>query len=314
MKYLITILLILSLGPITPAANFLRSKKYEEPHQSSEHLEYWPTKEWRSSTPEEQGVDSAKLADALHAIRQHDVNIHSLLLVRNGYVILDAYFFPFDKTSLHDVASVTKTVTSTLTGVAIDRGKISSVNEPVVTLFPKRTIANNDDRKARVRIENLLTMTSGLACQPNDNELTLHQMMNSKDWVQYMLDLPMASEPGSDFVYCSGGMHLLSGILSKATGMSALEFARRSLFEPLGIHDVIWPTDPNGNNHGWGDLHLHPRDMAKIGYLWLQHGVWDEKQIVSANWVTNSTIVHARTSSDSDYGYGWWVRPKDKLY
>lgn len=276
--------------------------------------DYWPTKEWRSSTPELQGVDSAKLADALTAIKQHDIRIHSLLLVRNGYVILDAYFFPFDRDNLHDLASVTKSVTSTLVGIAIDQRKIRSVNEPVANIFPRRTIANADEQKAKLTVENLLTMTSGLACQPKENELTLHQMMDSRDWLQFMLDLPMTAEPGQNFVYCSGGMHLLSGVISETTKMSALSFARSSLFEPLGIHDAVWPTDPNGNNYGWGDLHLHPRDMAKLGYLWLNHGMWDGKQIVSTDWVTNSTRVHAHTSSNSDYGYGWWVRPKDKLY
>lgn len=276
--------------------------------------DYWPTKEWRSTTPEQQGVDSAKLAEALTAIRQHDIRIHSLLLVRNGYVILEAYFFPFDKDNLHDLASVTKSVTSTLVGIAIDQRKVRSVNEPVADLFPRRTIANGDARKAKLTLADLLTMTSGLACHPEDNELTLHQMMNSKDWLQFMLDLPMTAEPGQNFVYCSGGTHLLSGIISETTGMNALAFARSSLFEPLGIHDVVWPADPNGNNHGWGDLHLRPGDMAKLGYLWLNHGMWDGKQVVSADWVTNSTRVHAHTSSDSDYGYGWWVRPKDKLY
>jgi CubicO group peptidase (beta-lactamase class C family) len=276
--------------------------------------DYWPTKEWRSSTPEQQGVDSAQLANALTAIKQHDIRTHSLLLVRNGYVILDAYFFPFDKDNLHDLASVTKSVTSTLVGIAIDQRKVRSVNESVANIFPRRTIANGDERKAKLTLESLLTMTSGLACHPEENELTLRQMIISKDWLQFMLDLPMTAEPGQNFVYCSGGMHLLSGVISETTKMSALAFARSSLFEPLGIHDAVWPVDPNGNNHGWGDLHLHPRDMAKLGYLWLNHGMWDGKQIVSTDWVTNSTRVHARTSSNSDYGYGWWVRPKDKLY
>jgi len=276
--------------------------------------DYWPTKEWRSSTPEQQGVDSVQLAKALTAIKQHDVRIHSLLLVRNGYVILDAYFFPFEKDNLHDLASVTKSVTSTLVGIAIDQHKVRSVNESVADIFPRRTIANGDERKAKLTLESLLTMTSGLDCHPDENELTLHQMMNSRDWLQFMLDLPMTAEPGQNFVYCSGGMHLLSGVISETTKMSALAFARSSLFEPLGIHDAVWPVDPNGINHGWGDLHLHPRDMAKLGYLWLNHGRWDGKQIVSADWVTNSTRVHAHTSSNSDYGYGWWVRPKDKLY
>jgi len=96
--------------------------------------------------------------------------------------------------------------------------------------------------------------------------------------------------------------------------MTALDFARRTLFEPLGIHEAVWPADSQGVNHGWGDLHLHPRDMAKIGYLYLNHGMWDGKQIVSSGWIADATRVHAQTGSDSDYGFGWWVRPKDKLY
>ena len=111
-------------------------------------------------------------------------------------------------------------------------------------------------------------------------EITLKEMMQSKDWVQFMLDLPMAAEPGGGFEYCSGGMHLLSGIISQATGSSALEFARRELFQPLGIENVIWPSDPQGVSYGWGDLHLRPRDMAKIGYLWLHQGRWEGRQVV----------------------------------
>jgi len=275
---------------------------------------YWPTNGWRSSTPEQQGIDSVKLAEALDYIRQHDINIHSLLLVRNGYVVLDAYFYPYDEKSVHDLASVTKSVTSTLMGIAIDQGKIKTAQQAVPEFFVQSSVANQDERKARPSLDSLLSMTSGLRCQPGENELTLHQMMESKDWVRFMLDLPMAEEPGRKFVYCSGGMHLISGVVSKATGMSAFDFARRWLFEPLGIHEAVWPADPQGVNHGWGDLHLHPRDMAKIGYLYLNHGMWDGKQIVSANWIADSTRMHAQTGSDSDYGYGWWVRPKDKLY
>jgi CubicO group peptidase (beta-lactamase class C family) len=247
-------------------------------------------------------------------IRQHNINIHSLLIVRNGYVVLDAYFYPYQENSVHDLASVTKSVTTTLIGIAIDQGKLKSVRDRMPELFSARPIANRDERKERLTLESLLTMTSGLRCQPQQNELTLHQMMESKDWVQYMLDLPMAYDPGSKFVYCSGGMHLLSGLISQTTGMSALDFARQSLFEPLGIHEAVWPADPRSVNHGWGDLHLHPRDMAKIGYLWLNHGLWDGKQIVSREWVADSTRVHSQTGLDSDYGYGWWVRPKDKLF
>jgi beta-lactamase family protein len=127
--------------------------------------------------------------------------------------------------------------------------------------------------------------------------------------VQFTLDRPMVAEPGTTFSYCSPGMHLLSAVLTRATGMSELDFARRNLFEPLGIRDVIWPADPQGLNHGWGDLYLYPRDAAKLGYLWLHRGVWDGKQVVSAGWVASSVAVHAAVEGrDADYGYGWWIQ------
>jgi CubicO group peptidase (beta-lactamase class C family) len=277
--------------------------------QNSESPAYWPTHGWRSTTPEQQGLDSNKLADVVEYVRAQKINLHSLLIVRNGYVVLEAYFYPYNGTSTHDVASVTKSVTSMLIGAAIEQGKIKNVQQPVLALFPGRTVSNRDARKEKITIEQLLTMTSGLDCQAKDNETTLREMKESNDWVQFMLNLPMVDEPGRNFVYCSGGTHLLSAVLSQATGMSEQDFARKSLFQPLGIGDEIWPADSKGISHGWGDLHLHPRDMAKLGYLWLNQGVWDGKRIVSADWVKESTRAHT-SMGDSDYGYSWIVRSR----
>ena len=169
-----------------------------------------------------------------------------------------------------------------------------------------------DDRKARITLGHLLTMTSGLECQATPSEITLEAMRRSPDWVQYMLDLPMAAEPGQRFVYCSGGMHLLSGVLSKVTAASALEFARSRLFEPLGIQSAIWPSDPQGVSHGWGDLHLHPRDMAKIGELWLDGGQWGDRQIIPPRFLHAALMPHAKAPSGDSYGYGIWVHPDRK--
>ncbi|HEY3024554.1 MAG TPA: serine hydrolase [Pyrinomonadaceae bacterium] len=272
---------------------------------------YWPAKEWRTSTPEEQGLDSEKLREALDYIRQHSVSIHSLLIVRNGYVVLDAYFFPYNQRDPHDVASVTKSITSTLVGIAIDEGKIKSVQQPAISFFPEGSVGNNNDRKQRMTVEHLLTMSSGLQCEPRKNELTLLEMKESKNWVKFMIDLPMAEEPGQKFVYCSGGMHLLSGIISQVQGQSADAFARRSLFKPLGIRTALWPADPQGVSDGWGDLHLHPRDMAKIGYLWLNRGVWNGRRVVSADWIDRSTRP---SPASSEYGYGIWIRSDAGIY
>jgi CubicO group peptidase (beta-lactamase class C family) len=276
--------------------------------------EYWPTAGWRSSTPEEHGFDSAKMAEGLLAIRDNNINIHSLMIVRHGSVILDAYFYPYDGTICHDLASVTKSLMTTLIGIAADQGKLD-LDQPVLSFFPDRAIANRDERKERITVRHLASMSSGLDCTEEDGERTQREMRASPDWVQFVLDRPVAWEPGTHFVYCSPGMHLLSAVLQEATGMTALDFARANLFEPLDITDVNWPADPQGYTHGWGDVCLRPRDMAKLGFLWLHQGRWGDRQIVSREWVAESSERRMTgTGRPEDYGYGWWVSAPDEEF
>jgi len=276
---------------------------------------YWPTQGWRTSTPEEQGFDSAKLAEGLQVIRQNGTRIHSLLIVRNGEVFVDAYFYPYDGSTYHDLASVTKSVMTTLIGIAADQGKLD-LDQPMLSFFPERTVANRDARKERITVRHLASMTAGLDCDERNDQATLQAMRASEDWVQFALDRRVVWEPGTHFVYDGLGMHLLSAILQQATGMTALDFARANLFEPLGIHDVYWPADPQGYTHGWGDLCLRPHDMAKLGFLFLNQGRWENHQIVSSAWVTGSTERQAATGADrnDDYGYGWWVSRPDNEF
>jgi CubicO group peptidase (beta-lactamase class C family) len=233
--------------------------------------------------------------------------------VRGGYLVADIYFYPYDGTIYHDFASVTKSIMSTLIGIAIDQGKLE-LDQPVLSFFPDRTIANRDARKERITVRHLLTMSSGLNWDPSDDEIFLNQLRASPDWVQYALDLPMSREPGSRFVYNSANTHLLSAILTQVTGLTALEFAKANLFTPLGIADFHWRVDPQGYNRGWGDLSLHPTDAAKIGFLFLHQGNWDGNQIISRQWVKKATdaLIATDRGKDKFYGYGWWVeRPKD---
>ncbi len=267
---------------------------------------YFPTVEWRTSAPEQQGIDSEKLAKAFDFVKENDVNIHSLILIRNGYLVLEAYFYPNSKGIIHDVASVTKSITSILIGIAIDKGFIKSINQPVMDFFLGREIANFDARKEWLTIEHLLTMRTGFCRNFQDGERQLDEMRRTDDWVQFMLDQPMLVDPGTEYAYCTGGTHLLSAIITQATGMNELEFAQKYLFEPLGINDVIWPADPQGNNTGGFDLHLQSLDMAKIGYLLLNNGYWNGKQIVSKKWVEQSTEVHVTLDDGERYGYLWW--------
>lgn len=269
---------------------------------------------WERATPESAGFDSGKLAEALLRIRAEVPNTHSVTLLANGRMILDATFYPYDGRQPHNLASVTKSVMTTLIAIAGDQGRLG-LDQPALDFFPGRTIAHLDDRKRRITVRQLAGMTSGLACFGEHDEPTLHEMNASPDWVQFTLDLPMAEEPGTVFSYCSPGMHLLSAILQEATGQTAFDFARENLFGPLGIAEVAWPADPQGVTHGWGDLQLYPGDAAKIGHLFLDGGVWDGKQIVPADWVREATRLQVETSAywDDDYGLGWWVMTGDAI-
>ena len=268
---------------------------------------YWATDGWKSSTPEQQGMDSEKLALALDYVHREGFDLDSLLIVRHGFLILDAYFYPYSSETLHDIASVTKSITSSLIGIALNQGYIKSIDQPALYFFSERTIRNLDENKRKITIRDLLTMNSGLNCGLH-GEAELFSMLRSSEWVQFTLDLPMRVSPGTGFAYCSPGMHLLGAIVEKASGISTRELAETNLFKALGIKDFVWPVDPQGLAHGWGDLQLHPHDMAKIGYLYLQGGQWDGRQILSPAWVAGATRKQvAVPGGDADYGYGWWV-------
>lgn len=261
---------------------------------------------WRTATPEAEGFESSALAEALLSFRDRDLPLHAVVLVRDAAVVLDAAFYPYDGTTPHQVGAITKTVLATLLGIAVDRGLVA-LDDPVVSYFPERAIANRDARKERLTVRHLAAMTSGLDCTSADDEATLRRMTESPDPVGFTLDLPVTAEPGSTFRYCSPGSHLLGAVLERAAGVSLLEFARQFLFEPLGIADVRWAADPQGHQHGWSDLYLVPRDLAKLGTLWAAGGIWDGKQIMSAAWVATATEVQADTGAAADHGFGWLV-------
>jgi CubicO group peptidase (beta-lactamase class C family) len=271
---------------------------------------YWPTDGWRSSTPEAQGMDSEMLAQMFEAIGEQDDDVDSVTVIRNGYLVADAAIYPFQPGSRHVIHSCTKSIVSALIGIAIDEGYIAGVDQPLLDFFPDRTVAHLDVDKEAMTLEHVLTMATGWACR--DSYLYrwrgLREMERSQDWVQFMLDLPMAEEPGTRFEYCNGASFVLSAIIQEATGVSALAFAQAHLFGPLGISDVVWPSNPQGINVGWGEMCMRPHDMAKIGYLYLNEGRWDGEQIVPAGWVAASTRKHISGTLQDGYGYQWWVR------
>lgn len=272
--------------------------------------ESFPTQEWLYSSPEMQGVNSAKLTEALQTIKQKEMAVDSLMIVRNGYVVLDTYFYPFQKGLAHDVASVTKSVTATLIGIAIQEGFIKSIDQPISDFFPERQAWF--EGKPVITIKHLLSMTSGYDCGYKGVEDELFEMRSQENWGDYILQLPQIKTPGSEFSYCSCNTHLLSVILNRATGSNALAFADRYLFSPLGIEGAEWPGDPQDNNLGSGDLRIQPKDMAKIGYLYLNKGKWQDKQIVPTEWVAaSSKAINTEAESTLSYGLGWWILPPD---
>jgi CubicO group peptidase (beta-lactamase class C family) len=255
-------------------------------------------------------MNGGLLARAVDTIKARDYDVDSVTVIRNGTIVLDEYFPPFEPDSKHVIHSCTKSIVSALIGIAIEQGYIEGVDQPVLDLFDERAVANPNADKETMTLEDLLTMSSGLECR--DSYLYrwrgLREMSESDDWVQFMLDLPMAEPPGTRFEYCNGGSFLLSAIIQKTTGMSALAFARKNLFGPLDITDVDWPANPDGITIGWGDMHVKPHDMAKIGYLYLNGGQWEGEQVVPAAWVETSTQAHIAAGTLSDgYGYQWWV-------
>ncbi len=252
----------------------------------------WPTQEWRTSSPEEEGMDSKELAKLVDWGTTH--NFDSLLVQRHGKIVAEAYYVSYGARGPHQVYSVTKAIIGTLTAIACKEGLLDSPSHRVLDFLDHRNIANVDQRKEAITVQNLLDMTSGIEWTEQVGSIipataTDVQMGKSLDWVKFVLDRPMSSPPGDIFNYNSGNPHLLSAILTKLTGMSALEYAKAKLFGPLGISDVFWSFDPQGISIGGWGLYLKPRDMAKIGYLYLHNGVWEGKQLLPPEWVNKPT-------------------------
>ncbi|MCB9453150.1 MAG: serine hydrolase [Anaerolineaceae bacterium] len=272
--------------------------------------DYWPTDGWRTSTPEEQGMDSNELLGVLKYIERTGLNINSVTVVRHGYIVMDAYLHPFAPDKRHIIHSCTKSFTSALIGIAIKEGYLTGPDQLLSEIFPNRTMANLDANKEAITLSDLLTMVSGWECRDSYlyNWQGLRELRASDDWIQHVLDLPMSEAPGTRFEYCNEASFLLSAIITETTGLSAYDFAQEYLFGPLGFGEAVWPTNPDGINIGWGELRITPHDMAKFGYLYLHNGEWDGEQIIPASWVDASTQaqIHAGTLGEN-YGYQWWI-------
>lgn len=291
--------------------------------------EYWPGDCWQRGVPQEHGMDPVKLNAMDKEIMKGYKNLHALLIVKKGYIVHERYFNNTGPDTFHNVASVVKSVISTLIGIAIDRGLIKSVYEKVLSFFPEYKTAPGDYQKRSLTIKDLLIMTAPIALGRGPGGIEpLNRLRRQRDWVRYILDIPEKKGRRGEFCYTSTGSHLLSAILTKASGLTAREFGNRYLFSPVGMREIPsasmdsfspedvfgkgvsgWIHDPQGiSTGGWG-MTLMAEDMARFGYLWLNRGLWNGKQIVSREWVEQAT-----EPNDHGYGYNWWLKGEGENY
>jgi CubicO group peptidase (beta-lactamase class C family) len=284
----------------------------------------WPV----ASIDEDKLIDRAALctmADRLAALS--DPNVHAVLVARGGKLVFERYFrgsdeipdgifgsrvesVTFDADTLHDVKSASKSVASLAVGIALDRGLIPSIDEPIFSFFPEFADLRSSE-KDRIQLVHALTMSMGLAwveATPatgdfDNDEARMHM---ASDPCRYVLGLPVTAPAGQEFFYNTGALALVSAIIRKATGRPLDEFARETLFEPLGITKVEW-IRVRGDTDAGGGLRLRPRDMAKIGQLVLAGGRWNDRQIVSKAWIETSTALKLKATDNQSYGYLWWL-------
>lgn len=316
--------------------------------------EQWPTKKWPAAMPKDVGLDSAALAalDSDIAAGKYTY-VDTVTVIRHGKIAFDrTYPRDYDKIygerakksspiivhdrtgpfnyfsswwhpyyrrgDLHTLQSVTKVLVSVTVGVAVARKEFPDLDTPVMKFFDEKTVAHLDDRKRRMTIRHLLTMTSGVEWRWTPTPIsdggtdTDTPFERSYDWVKFAIDRTMAAEPGAKFNYASGNAQLLVHVFNTAVGTDIEEYAARHLFAPLGIEHFYWKRTPAGVVDGSGGLYLRPHDLAKIGYLYLRSGKWDGKPIVSAEWVNDSVKGHVETPElyeGSKWGYLWGTLP-----
>jgi CubicO group peptidase (beta-lactamase class C family) len=247
-------------------------------------------------------------------IDRNNLSIHSVIVYKDGTIPFEAYFEPYNEHVSHNMKSTSKGVISALVGIALREGYIESLDESILTYFPE--YEPDDAEKAEITIRDLLTMSAGLKWQENDLN-SMYTFFVSRRIVPRVLKQPVVTEPGSTFNYSTGLTHLLSAIISRASGMSTLQFAEKYLFGPLDIQNVQWDRDREGYHVGGSELFMTPRDMMKLGVMYLQDGAFLGRSIVPKEWVRESTATQIEGSfhgAHVQYGYLWWLDIGNPLF
>jgi CubicO group peptidase (beta-lactamase class C family) len=267
---------------------------------------------WDVSTPAAEEIDAIRLQNWITALHKNPRYIHSVLIARNNKLVTEAYFSGWNRDRLHTLRSVSKSFISTLTGIAVDQGHITT-NAKVFDFFPEYSHLIDDERKETLEIRHLLTMTSGFLWDEKtydffDARNDQYGLDTSNDRLAYILGKPMAATPGLSFLYNSGLPFLQAAIIERTTGQSIRDFSDTNFFQKLGITNYYWRQEDDGMIPSVGPLFLRPRDIAKLGQLFLDGGVWKGEQIVSSEWVSEATATFIGNEWSADgYGYNWWT-------
>lgn len=285
--------------PGLSARDGLAGEPYAYEYQVPDNLEDG----WGVSSSIDQGFDPATIDELITAIVAGDFGfLHSLLIVRNGKLVLEEYFYSHDREEPHRLASATKSVTSLLIGIAIDRGLLGGPEESILDFFPDYA-SEAAPGWEKVNLGHILTMSAGVGWVKAD----LDGFYDSEDRFATVFKQPIVGVPGERFEYVSPNMDLLAGVIKHVSGMCADEFAEKYLFGPLGIADYEWDYGRwEGHPLMDGSLALRPRDMAKIGQMVLDGGTWQDRQVISSEWIKKSTACHIDADDSENYGYLWW--------
>jgi len=270
----------------------------------------WPTTNWKTDPPEAKGMDPTILAKIDRYAADAFPTLLSVLIVRHGSLVFEHYYQGCRAQDSANVKSVTKSIVSALAGIALREHSLTSLDQRLMEFFPQDFPAGGDPRKREITLRHLLTLRSGLLWMESSVE-SLPALFASDNWVRHGLSLPLVYTPGEVFAYSTLDAHLLSAVLTQVTGISTLAFANRSLFDPLGSKATTWASDPQGYSIGGSELSLTPRAMAKVGYLFLRRGRWEDTQLIPEEYVEDSSRTQVTPGSSvvvSDtYGYLWWV-------
>ncbi|GAA0894675.1 serine hydrolase [Fulvivirga kasyanovii] len=267
---------------------------------------------WDTANLRSQKIDTARIYRLFEQFQHENHKIHSVLVVKNDQLIVEEYFGKNTLDLQHDLRSVTKSITSILMGIAMDKGFIESIDDPVTKYIEQpKAEKEPDQRKGDITIRHLLTMSTGHDCNDWDkgSKGREDKVYRKSDWLQYFMDLPMVNDPGEVSNYCTMAQVLANEIITRASGMAIDKFAQTYLFDPLQIKNISWghtsdkPVIPAAKR-----LYMIPRDMAKIGQLILNNGEWKGQQVVSKSWIEESTTPKTKITG-IDYGFLWWNMP-----